>query len=175
MVINLKILFKNKTKYTKDVYKEFLGFHSKKYHFSYTLFTATFIFLILFCIVLQVSYDYYLLALISCIAFTCFCLYRYFHPISVVTKELKGETIKNEKSFTFKFYNKYFKVQDDSQSDIVKYYQIRKAFETKEFFYLYLDRTHAFILNKENFLVGKPADFSTFIKKKCILRFKKVK
>ncbi len=175
MVINLKILFKNKTKYSKEIYKQFVDFHSKKYHFSYVLFTATIIFLILFCIVLQISYRYYSLAILSCIIFTCFCLYRYFHPISVVNKELKGKTLQEEKSFTFKFYEKYFKIQDKLQIDTVKYYQIRKIFETKNFFYLYIDRTHAFIINKENFLIGKPADFSEFLKKKCIFRFKKVK
>ena len=175
MVINLKILFKNKTKYSKEIYKQFVDFHSKKYHFSYVLFTATIIFLILFCIVLQISYRYYSLAILSCIIFTCFCLYRYFHPISVVNKELKGKTLQEEKSFTFKFYEKYFKIQYKLQIDTVKYYQIRKIFETKNFFYLYIDRTHAFIINKENFLIGKPADFSEFLKKKCIFRFKKVK
>ena len=175
MVIILKILFKNKTKYSKEIYREFLGFHSKKYHFSYVLFTVTITFLILFCIVLQIAYNYYLLAILSCIIFTCFCLYRYFHPISVVNKELNGKTIKEEKVFTFKFYEKYFKIQDKLQIDTVKYYQIRKAFETENFFYLYIDRTHAFIISKENFSLGTPANFSEFLKKKCILRFKKVK
>lgn len=175
MVINLKVLFKNKTKYTKETYKQFVEFHSNKYHFSYTLFTAVIIFLILFCLILQISYKYYSLALITCIAFTCFCLYRYFHPISVVTKELKGKTLQEEKSFTFKFYEKYFKIQDKLQTDTVKYYQIHKVFETKNFFYLYIDRTHAFIINRENFSIGTPADFSEFLKKKCIFRFKKVK
>ena len=175
MVIIVKVLFKNKTKYSKETYKEFLGFHSKKYHFSYVLFTVTIIFLILFCIVLQIAYNYYLLAILSCIIFTCFCLYRYFHPISVVNKELNGKTIKEEKSFTFKFYEKHFKIQDNLQIDTVKYYQLRKAFETKNFFYLYIDRTHAFIINKENFSIGTPTDFSKFLKKKCIFRFKKVK
>lgn len=175
MVINLKVLFKNKTKYSKEIYKQFVDFHSKKYHFSYVLFTTTIIFLILFCIVLQISYRYYSLAILSSIVFTCFCLYRYFHPISVVAKELNGKTIKEEKAFTFKFYEKYFRIQDKLQIDTVKYYQIRKIFETKSFFYLYIDRTHAFIINKENFLIGKPSDFSEFLKKKCIFRFKKVK
>lgn len=174
MVINLKILFKNKTKYDKATYKKFLEFHSNKYHFSYVLFTTTIIFFILLCITLQISYKYYSLAIITCIAFTCFCLYRYFHPISVVTKELNGETIKKEKSITFKFYEKYFKVQDDLQLNIIKYFHLRKVFETKYFFYLYIDRTHAFIINKKDFLFGKSTDFSKFIKRKCFLRFKKV-
>ena len=175
MVIDLKVLFKNRTKYTKGIYKEFLEFHTKRYHLQATLFNVIVIALILFLIVLQIAYRYYSIAILTAIVFTCFCLYRYFHPILVVKKELKGETISQEKSFTFKFYEKYFRIQDKLQIDTVKYYQIRKIFETKSFFYLYIDRTHAFIINKENFLIGKPADFSEFLKKKCIFRFKKVK
>ena len=175
MVINLKVLFKNETKYSKETYKQFIEFHSKKYHFTYTLFTAIIVFLIIFCIVLQISYRYYLLAILTCIIFTCFCLYRYFHPISVVSKELKGKTIAEEKSFTFKFYEKYFKVSDNLTYNTVKYYKLHRIFETKDFFYLYLDKTHAFIINKEKFLIGKPTDFSEFMKKKSFLKYKKVK
>ena len=174
-MINLKTLFKNKTQYTKETYKQFVEFHSKKYHFQYTLFTTIIVSLILFCIVLQTSYKYYTLAIVTCIIFTIFCLYRYFHPISVINKELPSKTIKEEKYFTFKFYEKYFKIQDKLQTNIVKYYSIRKVFETKDFFYLYIDKTHAFLINKKNFSIGKPTDFSEFIKKKCILRYKKVK
>lgn len=100
-------------------------------------------------------------------------MYRYFHPISIVQKELKGETLKNEKTFTFKFYENCFKIQDNNQVDILKYYKLRKIFETENFFYLYLDKNHAFILNKNCFLTGTSLEFSTFIKKKCFLRFRK--
>ena len=171
----MKILFKNRTKYTKETYRKFLEFHSSKYSFQYTLFNIFIIALILFCIVLQITYKYYTVAILTCIIFTCFCLYRYFKPISVVTKELKGETIKEEKSFTFKFYEKYFKVYDKLNSNTIRYYRLRRAFETSNFFYLYLDKTHAFIINKENFSIGTTTDFSRFIGKKCFPRFKKVK
>ena len=195
MVIDLKVLFKNKTKYTKEIYKEFLEFHTKRYHLQATIFNVIVIALILFLIVLQIAYRYYSIAILSTIIFTGFCLYRYFHPILVVKKELKGETISQEKSFTFKFYEKYFKVSDNINQEKsftfkfyekyfkvsdninvnkVKYLNLRKGFETKDFFYLYLDKTHAFIINKKNFSIGKSIDFSEFIKKKCFLRYKKV-
>ena len=120
-MINLKILFKNKTKYDKEIYRKFLEFHSKKYHFQSTLFNVIIIAFILFLIVLQITYKYYSIAILSAIIFTGFCLYRYFHPIFVVTKELKGETISQEKSFTFKFYERYFKVSDNINMNTVKY------------------------------------------------------
>lgn len=42
-MINLKILFKNTTKYSKNIYEEFLKFHGEKFKLSYTLYTATLI------------------------------------------------------------------------------------------------------------------------------------
>ena len=171
----MKILFKNTTKYTKAIYKEFVEFHNKKYNFQYTLFNIFIIALLLFFVICQISYKYYVLAIISCIIFTAFCLYRYFHPISVVVKELNGKTIKEEKSFTFKFYDKYFKVESGMELNLVKYYKLRRCFETKDFFYLYIDKTHAFLINKENFSIGNSKDFSKFIREKCFLKFKKIK
>lgn len=171
----MKILFKNTTKYTKAIYKEFVEFHNKKYNFKYTLFNIFIIALLLFFVICQISYKYYVLAIISCIIFTAFCLYRYFHPISVVVKELNGKTIKEEKSFTFKFYDKYFKVESGMELNLVKYYKLRRCFETKDFFYLYIDKTHAFLINKENFSIGNSNDFSKFIREKCFLKFKKIK
>ena len=43
--IYLKILFKNETKYNKEIYENFLNFHNKKFHFKYTLYTAAIIML----------------------------------------------------------------------------------------------------------------------------------
>ena len=171
----MEILFKNTTKYTQAIYKEFVEFHNKKYNFQYTLFNIFIIALLIFFVICQISYKYYVLAIISCIIFTAFCLYRYFHPISVVVKELNGKTIKEEKSFTFKFYDKYFKVESGMELNLVKYYKLRRCFETKDFFYLYIDKTHAFLINKENFSIGISNDFSKFIREKCFLKFKKIK
>lgn len=170
----MKLLFKNKTKYTKQVYKEFVEFHNDKYHLSYFLFNICIVFLVLFCIILQLKYKYYNLAIIFCIVLTVFALWRFFHPISVVKKEIKSDKIQNEKEFTFKFYDKYFKIKDKLQMDTIKYYKLYKVYETNTFFYLYIDRTHAFLLNKDNFITGNPIDFSKFIKKKCWYCFKKV-
>ena len=50
---------------------------------------------------------------------------------------------------------------------------IKKSFETEDKFYLYLDKTDAFILDKQGFEIGKVDDFREFIKRKCIFRYKK--
>ena len=155
MVINLKLLFENTTKYTKTTYDTFLAFHSKKYHFSYTLCTALVVAFILFALVLQIKYHNYTLAFIFCCGMTAFVLWRFFRPISDISKEYKSEKIKKEKEFTFKFYDNFFMVEDD-----------------KQFSKLYLDKNHSFLLNTTCFKKKNPSDFSTFIKKKCWWCFK---
>lgn len=172
VVINLKLLFENTTKYTKTTYDTFLAFHSKKYHFSYTLYTALIVAFILFALVMQIKYHNYTLAFIFCFGMTFFILWRFFRPISDISKEYKSEKIKKEKEFTFKFYDNFFMVEDDKQFSKLKYYQLHKVFETNDFFYLYLDKNHSFLLNKDGFKKKNSSAFSTFIKKKCWWCFK---
>lgn len=149
----MKILFKNKTKYTKQAYKEFVEIHNKTHNFTYTLYTVIVIALLLICLVLQVNNHTYNLAITFCLIITCFILWRFFHPVSVVSKQFNSSTIQTEKEFTFNFYNKYFKIIDNNQFEIFKYYKIYKVYETDNFFYLYTDRTHSFLISKNNFLV----------------------
>ncbi len=171
----MKILFKNTTKYSKEIYNAFQSFHSQKYSFSYNLYTLSIIFLILFCIIINVTYNNYTSSIFFCCIFTFFILWRFFHPIFTVKKELESEKIAKEKCFSFIFYNNKFKVKDKTAYDIIRYSKIRKAFETDNFFYLYVDRTHAFILDKNCFSIGNTKDFSSFLKEKLKFRFKVIK
>ena len=152
-MIKLKILFKNKTRYTKQAYKEFVEIHNKTHNFTYTLYTVIVIALLLICLVLQVNNHTYSLAITFCLIITCFILWRFFHPVSVVSKQFNSSTIQTEKEFTFNFYNKYFKIIDNNQFEIFEYYKIYKVYETDNFFYLYTNRTHSFLINKNNFLI----------------------
>lgn len=173
--MNLKALFKNTTKYNKTVYQEFLQFHSKHYKFSSTLYTAAIIALFLFCVIVQVKSHNFTLAITFCFLLTSFFLWRLFHPIFEVSKEWKSSKIQNEKEFTFLFFEKYFKIRDKLQVQHISYRKLYKIFETSTFFYLYIDRTHAFLLDKSSFSIGSPEDFSEFIHKKYWYKFKKVK
>lgn len=170
-MINLEILFKNKTKYTKDVYDKYLTFHMKKYNFSYRLYTATIIFLILFCIVLQIKYHNYNLVIIFCIVLTCFFLWRFLHPIKQVQDEYNSDTLTHEKEFTFCFYQDYFSIQDKRNLSKFHYYKLYKVFETNDFFYLYVDKTHAFLIDKFNFSIGNSSDFIVFLKHKTFFKY----
>lgn len=167
LVINLEILFENTTKYTKSNYDNFLRFHRKKYHFTYISYTILIIAFILLCLVIQVKSHNLAFAFLVCCGLTFFVFWRIFRPVSKVAKEYKSDTIKKEKLFTFKFYDKFFTIQDDNQFSEIKYYELYRAFETTDFFYLYIDKTHSFLVDKSCFKEDNWDDFSKFIKKKC--------
>lgn len=175
MVINLNILFENTTQYTKEVYSEFLKFHNEKYNFSYTFYTLFFAMLMLFCIIVHIKNLNIYYAILFIVVFICFILWRFFRPVFRVKKEVKSEKISKEKKFKFVFYKNYFKIYDKKDVYKLYYFNLHKVFETNKFFYLYIDKEHSFLLNKDGFSVGSASEFSEFIKKKCWFKYKNVK
>ncbi len=165
-MILLNLLFENTTKYTKAVYDEFLAFHHKKYHLFYVAYTVTIVAFILFVLILQVKYHHFTLAILLCSVLTSFILWRFFHPICIISKEYKSDNIQKEKDYTFKFYSTYFTVEHKNEKNIITYYKLYHVFETPGFFYLYLTKNHAFLLDKHNFYPFPITEFSKFIKKK---------
>ena len=170
----MNLLFKNKTKYSKEVYTEFLNFHNSHYKYSYIVYTAFISISLLFFIFAQVQNHHINYAFILCSGLTCFILYRFFHPIFKVSKEYKSEKIQNEKEYTFKFYEKNFTVEDQKTISTSKYSKLYRVFETEQFFYLYIDRTHSLLLENTKFSKGDFRDFSDFIRKKCWFKYKKI-
>ena len=167
----MNLLFKNTTRYSETLYKQFLEFHQNKYRFRYMLFTFIIVILLITLLIVQIKSYNYTFAFLFCFVITVFILWRYFHPTSIVTKELNSKKIKEQKSFTFEFYDKYFKVSNEDEYSIVKYHELRKIFDTKDFFYMYLDRKNAFILDKSCFEKGSSNEFSEFINKKCFFKY----
>ena len=74
----MKILFKNKTKYTKDVYKKYLEFHQEKFGRKYTFTTIVIILLLSFCIITNLIYKNYPTACLLIIALISYCFYQFF-------------------------------------------------------------------------------------------------
>ena len=174
-MIILKILFKNTTKYNKKVYDKFLQFHRNKFSLSYTFYTAIVAIALFYCISMQVIYHNLTLAISLCTVLTAFFLWRFLHPIKEVSKDYHSDTIQKEKEFTFLFFDNHFKIRDQLSSEIVKYYKLYRVFETTDFFYFYIDKTHSYLISKAGFFKGSTSEFSTFIKKKCWWKYKKIK
>ncbi len=165
VVIKLEILFKNITTYSKTSYNEFLAFHRNKYRFKFILLNIIVIAIILTCIVYLVNFHIYSTAIIFCIFLTGFIFYRFIKPVSDVQKDYK-EKIENKKTFTFEFYEHFFTIDNNGNIIRIKYKDLYKVFENVDSFYLYIDKTHAILINKSGFVVGNPSDFYRFIKKR---------
>ena len=168
----MKLLFKNRTKYSKKVYNEYLNFHRNKYNLSYKFYTIIVALLLFFCIGMQVKYHYYSLAILLCVIFTFFILWRLFRPVYEVKKEYQSKKIADEQTFIFKFYENFFVITNKLQYSKVRYFKLYKIFETTDFFYLYIDKEHAFLIDKNGFTFGSAEEFSKFIHKKCLFKYK---
>ena len=162
----MKVLYKNKTKYTKETYAKYLQFHQNKFGTKYRFITILIIVLLCFFIITNFKYANKTTGFILLLALLVFCLYRFFQPISLVKKELKTEKFEKEKEFTFKFYKKYFTISDSNNFEKIKYWKLYKIYETNDFFYLYINKDHAFLLEKNTFTKGDISTFYIFVKRK---------
>ncbi len=168
----MKMLFKNTTKYSKECYENFLIFHNKKFGISSNLYTLVIVLLITFCLVLQYKSGNIKLAFVFILALILFLLWRIFYPIKEVKDEFNSKKITKESTFIFRFYEKYFTISDGTQIDKYYYWKLYRIFNTNDYYYFYLDRKYAFLINKNGFSLGSEKDFSSFIKTKCLFRYK---
>ena len=167
----MKILFKNKTKYTKKIYEEFLEFHQEKYGPSYYFYTAIIFLALLFCVVAQFQAKNYLMALFIFAILAAIMIWRFKNPTEIIKKELKSQKLENEQEFIFKFKEKKVLVYSKKINRQVYYWQLHKVYDSEDFFYLYIDKTHAFLLDKQNFEIGTPEAFTKFMNQKCRFKF----
>ena len=91
-------------------------------------------------------------------------------PLNRYKKELNNNSKKGKSEvFVFRFFDKYFRINKSK----IYYFRLYKVFETEKFFYLYLNKEYAAVVNKAGFEIGNANDFSEFIKKKCMLKYSK--
>ncbi len=167
----MKVLFKNKTKYNKEIYRKFLEFHEEKYGKFYYIYTAIITIALLFCMIAQLMSQNYIIFFLTLAILIAFLAWRFYHPIEVVKNEIQSPKIEKEQEFIFKFFEKYFSIYSKKVNRQIKYWKLKKIFETNEFFYLYIDKTHAFLLDKNKFEIGTSEAFRKFISQKCKFRF----
>ena len=166
-----KVFFKNSTQYSKKLYDTFTRFHRQKFSLSYNIFTIFISILLIYCLIMTIKNKMFLLAIVFAITSIAFVMYRLFSPMFFYKKEITKKSIANEKTYKFYFYDKYFKIRDNLNYDIVPYFRLYKVFETKNFFYLYYNKKYSFILDKNSFTFGSSEEFSKFIKDKMWLKY----
>lgn len=165
----MKPLFKNITEYTEKNFQQFVSFHAKKFTFKYNLYTIIMTLLIIYCIILcVVKKDIKLLFLFIAILIL-FLLFRIYIPNQRYLKTRKDLKLKKSTNFVFSFYNNYFTIGKKR----FYYFKLNKVYETKNYFYIYIDEDNAALVNKSGFVLGTSNDFSNFIKKKCLLKYSK--
>ena len=164
----MKILFKNTTKYDKENRENFINFHRDKYG------TKTFIKGILisacaaYMVIFNVMYDNWIGILILALL----AIMIYFFNKFLVNKKNKKKKKQKNKEFTFFFYERFIKIKCKRQFERMRYFEIKKVFETEENFFLYTDDTHSLILDKDGFEIGNEKEFAEFIKKKCPFKYR---
>lgn len=168
----MEIKFKNITKCTASLYNQFLEFHNKKYKVRNILTVVTILIAVLYMIIFNIKYKNYSIVILV-IAFTFLGFFiREKYQKKVVKKELKSQKIKEEKQVEFYFYNKYyFVVKMNKKRQLVRYFKIYRINSDEKNFYLYTDKTHAFIVSKEGFIKGTAKEFDKFMAKKFKLKY----
>lgn len=167
----MKPLFKNITKYSDQSYQQFVDFHTNKYNNSYKFYTIIISILFVYCIILNITQKNIGLSLLFIGMLVGYLMMRVYVPAKEYVKNKKRFSDNKSSFFTFTFYKFFFTV--DSQR--FYYMKLHKVFETKEYFYLYVNEDTAFLVSKNGFKLGNSNDFSEFIKKKCLLKYSKQK
>lgn len=165
----MKPLFENVTKYDNKNYKKFLEFHSKKYSFSYNFYTITMVLLLIYCVIFNIIQKNLPIFLLFFVLLIIFLFIRIYWPIKRYQKTKKQIAQNKKNNFIFSFYNFYFTLNETTHY----YFKLYKVFETKDYFYLYVNEDNAAMVNKNGFNLGTPDEFSKFIKRKCLLKYSK--
>lgn len=161
----MKVLFKNTTKYDKENCNNFIMFHNNKYGTKELLKAILAAICILYMLIFNImNRNWYLILILIAIG-----ILVYF--INTKKEEKKKKEKKKIKEFTFYFYERYIKIKYKRQFERMTYFEIKKVFETKENFFLYVDEKKSLILDKEGFEIGDIKEFSQFIRRKCPLRY----
>lgn len=167
----MKILFKNNTKYTREKYNDFIEFHKNKYGKKVIANILIISICILYILIFNIINKNWLLILSVLIIGIILYIANNLKTTKETSKNKK--MINKQKEFTFFFYKNYIKIRCGRKFDRLKYFELYKVFETKEYFFLYTDETHSLIISKDGFEIGTAKGFSEFIKKKCLLKYKK--
>ena len=166
-----EILFKNVTIYNTKNYNQFIKFHNKKYSFSNNLYTIIMSVLLIYCVILNIKQKNIQFTMLFVALLIGFLWWKIYFPMKRYQKTQKNLANFKEKGFTFSFYDLYFLLDKKT----IYYFKLYKVFETKDYFYLYINPDYAMLVSKNGFEIGTAEEFSKFIKKKCLFKYSKQK
>ena len=165
----MKPLFKNITIYNSKNYNQFVKFHVQKFGFAYNAYTIVMILLLLYCIILNIIQVNIPLLFLFLALLVFIILFRMYWPMKKQEKTKKEFAQNKQNSVSIDFYKFYFKLAEN----VYPYFKLYKVFETKDYFYLYVNEENAVLVSKNGFKLGSAEEFTAFIKKKVLLKYSK--
>lgn len=100
------------------------------------------------------------------------CTYPFWMPKLLINSMQKSDLVTRNKVCTVTCYQDRLEVITEQSRSFVYYGQLYQAWETRDFFYLYLNKQSAYILYKQAFSLGDAARFSTFLQQVMPGRFR---
>ena len=170
----MELKFKNITKCSKEIYNEFLTFHSKKFAFKEKIQLLFIVFVIAYMIVFNIKFKNFTFVVVAVILLLIgFFAYKVYRRENVPKKQLKTSKVINKEEVIYKFYNLYMETIYNKKRDRIWYFKLYKVYQDNNNFYFYVDETHALLMDKKSFVVGNLAEFKKFISKRCLFKYKK--
>ena len=165
----MEVLFKNVTKYDKEEMDRFQKFHKKinekRYKFMIIFSIIAFI---IFFIINIICKNY--IGVFGIIVFAIILYGYYFKKVPKDKEENNAKQVDIE--YIFEFKDKLVEIKATGVDNKIPYRKFYRIYETKNNFYLYLDKEYAILVNKNGFTKGTVEDFKKFIKNKFKFKYK---
>ena len=133
------------------------------------MYTLVMLVLMLYCVILNIIQKNILLFPLFVAMFILTIVFRMYLPAKRYQKTKKKFAQSKQTSVTINFYKFYFKIEQK----VFQYMKLYKVFETKDYFYLYINEENAVLVSKNGFKLGTAEEFTEFIKKKCLFKYSK--
>lgn len=163
-------LFINVTEYSKKKFNELLEFHKNKFGIKIIITTLIMTVFGLYIIIQNIIYKNWKILIYITILIIVFYIAKMIFNLRI--KKNNNNRTKSRTNYEYTFYNLFFKIKLGKKRETCFYFKIYKVFEREDDFYLYLDKEHSLIISKEGFTLGTSEEFSKFIRRKCILKYK---
>lgn len=170
----MELKFKNITKSSVQIYKDFLRFHNKKFgkkeEFNLFMMLLFIVYIIVFNIKIG---NFKFLVIVLIIGLIALFSYKVYHRETVADKQMKSHKVQSKDEFVYNFYNFYFEIIRNNKKQRIWYVRLYRIYQDNINFYFYIDETHAYVMSKDGFIKGNLEDFKEFISKRCILKYRK--
>lgn len=167
----MESLFENKTKCTDKEYEKYLKTYQKEYAVTERIYTISYLIFFIFCAIYAIKGKEIILSIGLVIAVIISIWYKFIRPYKLLQKA-QNKTTMEEYICEYKFYKNNFIVSAPEGSTTIFYFKLYKVIETETNFYIFISKENGFIVSKEGFTKGKVEEFSNYISKKVMLKYK---